>query len=137
MEPCDVWNRILERAGSTLAGLTAAERIVYRVNVFLVDVEMGGLSGFLYNISPSSGRRWSDLRETAEAVESVGHVRTAALLRDLAARLEALPSGGTTTWGEFFAPLEGHLETDVVPAVNGYIEDLYSKLEAFTNQHLG
>jgi hypothetical protein len=137
MEPCDVWNGILERGGSTLAGLTPSERVIYRVNVFLVDVEIGGLSGFLYNVSPSSGGRWSDLGETADAVESVGHPACAALLRDLAVRLESLPPTGAASWGEHPAPLDEHLATVVTPAVKRSIGDLYSKLEAFTAQHFG
>jgi hypothetical protein len=134
VEPYEVWNSVLERAGNSLARLAPNERIIYRVNVFLCDLEMGGLSGFLYNVSPTDGGSWSDLRETAEAIETVGHLGCAATLRDLAERLERLPSF-STTWDAFLAPLREHLESNVGPVVNGYIGDLYADLETFTIRH--
>jgi hypothetical protein len=136
VEPYEVWNNVLERAGNSIARLAPNERIIYRVNVFLCDLEMGGLSGFLYNISPTDGGNWSALRETAEAIETVGHLGCAATLRDLAERLERLPSF-STTWGAFLAPLAEHLKSDVGPVVKGYIEDLYADLETFTIRHFG
>jgi hypothetical protein len=60
----------------------------------------------------------------------------AAILRDLAERLEGLPSV-STTWGDFLAPLAEYLERQVVPVVDGYIGDLYSDLATFTIRHFG
>jgi hypothetical protein len=96
---------------------------------------MGSLSGFLYNVSPTAGRSWSSLRETADAVEMVGHSKCAKILRDLARRLERMDQA--TEWGKFLAPLEKHLESKIEPRIERYIDEIYPKLEAFTEKHFG
>src|SRR5262249_5365075 len=52
-----IWNAILEKSVSTLS---ATEHLIKRVNVFLIEFEMGG---WLYNLSPAagSGSEWSEL----------------------------------------------------------------------------
>jgi hypothetical protein len=74
----EVWNELLEKPA-----LTGVELNVKRVNVFLIDFENGP---WLYNISPeaSAGRQWSDLRETANAVDAIGAPAVARLVHEIA-----------------------------------------------------
>jgi hypothetical protein len=132
----EVWSRILTRARDSFSGFEPHERIIFRVFIFLTDLEMGDLTGFMYNISPSDGPRWSELRETADAVETIGHVACAATLRDLAERLEALPPF-STTWGEFLDPVREHVEGNVKPLIESYAGDVSDQLATYTIQHFG
>jgi len=131
-EPSDVWYRIYEKAGAHgPEALTKTERTLYRVNVFLTDFENGGLSGFLYNVSPSQGASWAELRSIAAAVAAVGDADTAAALEDAAVQLEAHPCSEQSTWAAFMLaamPASDTLESRLSVRVNS----LWERLEGFT-----
>jgi hypothetical protein len=79
------------------------ERVILIVGRFLTDLETGGLSGFLYNISPdssSSQNVWSELREVVVALRRIEAANTADALEQLIPLLEARGPGGST-WGSF------------------------------------
>lgn len=136
MENWEIWNEILERGGVSLASLSSEERTIYRVNCFLTDAE-GGLSGFLYNISPPPDlNNWSELLETAAAVEAVGNAVCAATLRELADLLLRLPSRSASTWVDFLKPVEQELKATFEPQVERCINELWAQLGAFTSRTL-
>lgn len=98
----DAWDAVvakISRDGEN--SLSPSARTFYMVNRFLVDLDMGGFSGFLYNISPSSGA-WQELRALAEAVASAGAPEVAAALHAAARLLEA----GSATEGTWEAALQ-------------------------------
>ena len=60
------------------------ERVILIVGRFVTDLEMGGLSGFLYNISPdspSSQNVWSEVREVVVALRRIEAAKTARCAR--------------------------------------------------------
>jgi hypothetical protein len=112
-DPADVWDAVVAKlARSGRESLSRSERTFYLINRLVVDFDVGGLSGFLYNTSPSSqsARAWTELRATAEAVESVGSPEIGSALRQAADLLEALPVSGRGTWDTFLRPIESQLQ---------------------------
>jgi hypothetical protein len=101
LDSCALHTDLFDRyAGRLEMAANERERTVSLVGRFLGDVEQGGLTGFLYNIGPdasSSRRRWSELRETVEALKRIGAAKTADVLAPLIPVLEA-PSSAST-WG--------------------------------------
>jgi hypothetical protein len=98
---------------SGVDSLSVAERRVWRVNCFLCDLETGGLSGFLYNVSPAAGEppRWTELRAVAAAVAELGGGQLASTLEAAADMLESRLSDKATTWSDAIAPLQVELES--------------------------
>ncbi len=94
-----VWESVAARvAHSGPESLSPAERRFYWVNRSLVDLDVGGLSGFLYNLNPSAvGARWDDLRAAADALQDAGAAGAGPSLHELARRLEERP-GGEGPW---------------------------------------
>jgi hypothetical protein len=83
--------------------MTEKERLIWTVGQFAIGVEMGGLSGFLYNVSPhasSPQSEWVQLRETTRLLGLVGATGAANLLGMLVAQLEA-SALGDGTWSGF------------------------------------
>ena len=79
------------------------ERTALVVGRFVTELEQGGLSAFLYNISPdasSSQCLWSELRETVEALRRIEAGKTADALALLIPLLEA-PAPPGPTWQSF------------------------------------
>jgi hypothetical protein len=109
---------------------------MYRVNRFLIDLDNGGLSGFLYNVRPAQAAGWSELHPTADAVAEVGDAHSAHALREVAALLEALPFPGSSGWGEYLVPIRkelGELESTLTQSS----EALWAMLEAFVERTHG
>lgn len=105
----EVWNAIIERADAQGEGsLSLKERRIYLVNLFLIELESGGLSGFLYNVSPEADERnWERLRDTAEAVRSFGNQHVAEQLVRFANLLEKLPERSAgSTWRDYLLARE-------------------------------
>jgi hypothetical protein len=101
MNSKDEFGRLLKLDAG--APLTEKERLIGTVGQFAIGVEMGGLSGYLYNVSPdasSSQNEWVQLREATRLLNLVGALGAANLLGMLVARLEAsaLDDG---TWSGF------------------------------------
>ena len=83
IDAATVWELVAARvARSGPESLSPAERRFYWVNRSLVDLDVGGLSGFLYNLSPSAlGARWDDLRAAADALQESGATGVLAAIR--------------------------------------------------------
>lgn len=109
---CEVWNEVLVKDE---ASLTDPERTILLLNRLLGDLENGGLSGFLYDVSPDAPGAWSDgwidLRRTADALERAGGAPFATLLRRMAEALESVDrtdedDGKGDDWGDFLDRVE-------------------------------
>ena len=138
-EPEEVWNGIIDRASSQgIEKLSPHERTIYFVNWYLTDYEGGGLSGFLYNVSPVQDvhSSWVELRSVADAVEEVGGSISTEILRDVAQHVERVDVGETSTWEEFWNAVvpEGLLETAEL-RLDAEVPVLWEMLEQFTRRH--
>jgi hypothetical protein len=83
--------------------LSLSEKQVYLVNRFLMETDIGGLSGFLYNVSPGAkDLRWTELRATIEAVHALGRGRVGAILEEALRIVESgQATGRCATWSEY------------------------------------
>jgi hypothetical protein len=132
MNSNDEFGRLLKLDAG--APLTEKERLIWTVGQFAIGVEMGGLSGFLYNISPDASspqNEWVQLRETTRLLNLVGATGAANLLGRLVARLEA-SSLDDGTWSGF---LEAR-GVDLDPhehEIEGY-DEVFSLLDAHFNK---
>jgi hypothetical protein len=85
------------------AVLSDRERVIWSVGQFAIGVEMGGLSGFLYNVSPDASSRqneWVQLRETVRSLKLIGATSAANVLDVLVTLLEAR-AHDDGTWSGF------------------------------------
>ncbi len=91
----DAFDRGLTRG---IASLSGADRDFYRVQHSIIEFEMGGLSGYLYNQLP-------DLNAIDQGIAAMRRVGAAPLADpvDQAAELFRRydEQGGSRTWGEF------------------------------------
>lgn len=110
--------------------LSKREREIVNVGQLAFELEMSGLSGFLYNISPdasSSQARWVRLRETIDDLCAVGAKKSVRVLESLLPHLER-QSKGDGTW-------DGYLEArgidlnEVATDMESF-DDLFALLEA-------
>jgi hypothetical protein len=139
-EVVNTWNNIIEKAACTgLAALKHEEQVVFRANSFVVEVEMGGMSGALYNLSPKAGtdqRQWLDLRLTAQALASIGDHESAQLLLKAIDVFENLPEPVSSTWEEFMESASSQLSGEFWETIEARIPNIYDSLEKYTRTHL-
>ena|GEM_PF-3128271 len=139
-EVIKTWNKIVEKVIQTgLPALKREEQIIFRVYSFVIEVEMGGINGALYNLSPRSGsdqQQWIDLRLTAESLVAIGDNQTAQLLLKAADVLENLLEPPSSTWGEFMESVESQLSKDFWETIEARITEIYGILEAYTSAYL-
>jgi hypothetical protein len=122
------FGQLLKR-GSGDAALTDRERLIWHVGQFATDVEMGGLSTFLYNVSPNASvpqSSWSRLRETIQSLSVIGATGAANVLASLVTRLEA-PAQDDGTWSGFLDARGVNLD-DREDELEGY-DDLFRCLD--------
>lgn len=135
-----ICNAILEKGHRLPASaLTQEERIVFQAYSFLVELEMGGASGALYNLSPIQGtdqHEWSDLRLAAGSVAAIGDRETAALCLQAAEALERLPEPLPETWEELEEAASTSLPANFQDMLESRVHALYNFLETYTNEHL-
>ena len=134
-EDWEIWNNIIDRlVDQGIENLGEDDQLIWRVNQFLFEIESGGLSGFLYNVSPADGEvyEWTALRQTVNAINRLGQNDVSQVLRDILSRVE-IPDRATSTWEEFLehADPEGSFEK-VEEMVKQAIGPLYKKLSSFT-----
>ncbi len=133
-EIVDVWNAVLEKeAQSGVASLSSQERTIYFVNRFICEFSCGGLSGFLYNLSPE----WKLLGSFEEEIRRVGCETIAVVIADVrtvflkASALEERKE----TWSAYLARLD---PSDRLRALDqkltGADSELWDKLEDFTRE---
>jgi hypothetical protein len=128
----EVWNELLEKP---LSKLTKTEGIVRRVNIFLVDFEMGS---WLYNLSPEagSGRTWTELRATADSVTAIGARSVARGLRDIADIVERGDAQKPGTWAEFLSEVDpANRIPDEEKKISAKLKGVRDKLTEFTLRH--
>lgn len=130
-----IWNAVLDKASEAgVASLSAREKEIYHLNRLVVELENGGLTGLLYNMSPGTGESgWSELHATIAALQSAGETKAALVLGRIAATVESLPRGSAGTWGDWIAPAESRLsqlesELDIATA------RVWEKLEVLADQ---
>jgi hypothetical protein len=93
----DIFDRGLRKD----ARLTRRERELFLIQSFIIDTEMGGLSGFLYNAHSKRGR----LEATANALEKYDVKPLAPIARELAKRFHGwrARTKQAQTWEEVLA----------------------------------
>ncbi len=106
---------------------------VRRINNFLCDLDIGGLSGALYNLSPEVGaeKEWSALRLLAQDVNDLGRSAVGELLLQVATLLESQAAPGPTTWGACIEPIQDRLAELEVPLMHE-AEELWDAIESPT-----
>jgi len=79
------------------------QQLIWNVGQLAIELEMGGLGQFLYNISPSASdpqsNVWSRLRDTIASLAQIGATATANRLAALLPLLEASASDDGTWEG--------------------------------------
>ncbi len=138
-EAADIWVSLAQKvAKAGLGGLMPEELVVYRVFVFVSELEMGGTSGALYNLSPASGRdqhQWLNLRRTAELLAAIGDRESAGLLLEAADALEKIREPLPSTWEEAMEAAKPHARADLWEAIELRVPEIYDTLEAYTRAH--
>lgn len=103
IDTTEVWNFILKCASDgRLASLPPACQIIFRANCYTCEIPTNGLSGLLYNLSPeyaADQKNWTDLRQTAAAMDEIGDTKVAEILHHCAERLEPVSLTPDPTWG--------------------------------------
>ncbi len=139
-EAANTWVSIAQKvAKAGLGDLTPEELVVYRVFVFVSELEMGGTSGALYNLGPASGKdqhQWMDLRRTAQLLAGIGDRESAGLLLEAADALEKIPEPLPSTWEDAMEAATPHARADLWEAIELRVPDIYDHLEAYTRAHL-
>ena len=134
-EDWEIWNEVLNRATTGgVHSLNDKEQAVYLVNGFLTDFENSGLSGLLYNLSPSEGHRsddWSELRATAAALRSVGAMGAADEILNLAKTLESIESS-VGNLGDFLSQVSPGLLSSVEASLASTAPDIWELLSSYT-----
>jgi hypothetical protein len=89
--------------GDVAAAREPRERLVLAVGRLATELELGGASGFLYNVSPDAAQpqtHWAELRDVVTALRSIGaHVSADALEAILPLLETDKPDEGT--WSSF------------------------------------
>jgi hypothetical protein len=125
----EVWNAIIEKQP---AGLSTTEQVVNRVNYFLFNFECGG---WLYKLSPEAGTgpRWTELRDTADAVAAVGSPAVAQKLGEVVKIAESANVQIAGTWSEFLAVADPSQKIEELEAdISKEIPGLWEKLAEYT-----
>jgi hypothetical protein len=133
-EIADVWNAVLAKeAQSGVASLSSHERTIYFVNRFICDFSNGGLSGFLYNLSPE----WALLASFEEEIRRVGCDTIATVIADvrtvfqMASELEERKE----TWSAYLARLDPQERLRSLDLkLTGADGELWDRLEEFTRE---
>jgi hypothetical protein len=137
-EPYEVWNSILHDAGAHgVERLSPDERAVMQVNVFLVDLENGGLAGALYNVASREAEEpWQQVQAVATAFHYVGARDFAAALRRVYAVIRDLEPTGTGAWSDVLASLQSDHFRDMERVLETEVEAGWEHLAAFTRSRL-
>jgi hypothetical protein len=102
-------------------------------------VEINGVSGALYNLSPKLGadqHQWIELRLTAEALVTIGDNAKAQLLIKTAGVFENLPETPAATWEDFIKTAETQLSGGFWDTIDARISNVYDFLEGYTRSYL-
>ncbi len=138
-DAANTWVSIAEKvAKSGLGSLGPEESIVFRAFTFVTELEMGGASGALYNLSPSSDsdqHQWVDLRAAAELLASIGDRESGQLLVKAADVLENLPEPLGSTWEESMESASAQLPPGFWEVIEARVANIYDSLEAYTSIH--
>lgn len=128
----DIWNAVIEKASAAgMGALAPAEKTIYRVNRFIAEFVGGGLSGFLYNISPD----WTAVADLRDEVRKIGADDIGLILEDV---IVILSRPGTSevreeTWAQFLGRIDPDGELRLIEE---RLEDadsiLWDHLERFT-----
>jgi hypothetical protein len=135
----EICNHIIGKIDRRGAGcLTAVERTIDRVNDFEYQMIQGGLSGLLY----SDWMDWTAIAEVITALDVVGAVAAARLLRETLAivaggveRQPALCTRGELARSDLLARIDPsheleRIERDLAPCVDGINQHLLAYVEA-------
>lgn len=132
MDTVDIWNAVLEKASvAGLQALSPSEKTIFHVNRFIVDFTCGGLSSFLFNISPD----WSAVIDLASEVRKIGAADIAVLLDRVVVILSqsAASEARNETWAEFLKRVDPDDELHLVETkLDGADDVLWTHLERFT-----
>jgi hypothetical protein len=136
----DSWNDIIGKTLQAKDGtLKHEEFVVFRVFSFIISVEMNGVSGAFYNLSPKLGSdqsKWLDLRLVAEALISIGDKESSEFLFKAADVFENIPEPSPQTWAEFMGLATLKLSEDFWETIESRIPYIYDSLETYTTAHL-
>ena len=138
-EIVEIWNTIIGKYHEAKNGtLKAEELIVFRVFSFIINMEMNGVSGAIYNLTSNLGanRKWNDLRATAEAVAKIGDNRSAQMLLDAADTFENLSEPIAAVWDEIMKSATSQLSEDYWETLEACIPNIYDALEMYTAENL-
>ena len=124
---------LAKEAQSGIASLSSQERTIYFVNRFICDFSNGGLTGFLYNLSPE----WELLGSFEEEIRRVGCESIAVVIAEvqtvflIAGKLEERKE----TWSAYLArldPSERLRSLDL--KLTGADGELWERLQDFTRE---
>ena len=134
MQPADRLNAILRNAlVAGAASLTHRERSVFYLNVFLIEFDSGGLTGFLYNACRSEpGPEWTAVGNTIAALNAVDATPTALALSRALEILRAVPATpDDETWVAFLVQIDPAGELDAIHSqIETVSETLWDRLYA-------
>ena len=129
-------NELLERASSNGASaLSRGERVAYDANRFLFEYESAGLSGFLYNISPTVGETsWRELMDISDSLRNLGCIAVADELASLEPALATANRAGASTWGEFCAAVGEERLSQADYTLGQQVRVIWAQLERFVSE---
>lgn len=104
--------------------------MIYHVNKFLVDYDMEGFSGVLYNLSPDFQR----LGTIATCFKEMGDDLTASILVEVR-NIMASASSGAPTWAEYLKDIDPDNRLGQIQVkLNAATKHAWGHLEDFTER---
>ena len=127
----DTCQDVLEReAMSGRGALDEKSTRIFHVYRFLCDYENGGLSGFLYNISP----RWDDLGDLRTIADKLNHPELATALAEVSEIVRSGPEDHRGTWSEWLELADpADRLTPLDQAICDHYGSLWDDLEAMAS----
>lgn len=126
----DTCQAILElEVKSGREALDGKSLMIFQVYRFLCDYENGGLSGYLYNLSPE----WGDISELATIATTLKHPELADALTKVTEIARRGPSDYEGTWDGWLSQADPANELDKHDeTISGRYNDLWDDLEILT-----
>ena len=124
-------SEVLEREAKLgRAALDESSATIFHVYRFLCEYENGGLSGFLYNISPE----WDDLSSLSEIAARLNHPELAASISEVESVARSAPEDFKGTWSGWLEVTDpANRLAEIEDTISEHYQDLWDDLERLSS----
>jgi hypothetical protein len=135
MDTHEIWDMVIEKETKYgLDALSKKEATIYHVYRFCGDFDNGGLTGFLYNLSPD----WNLIHLLQEEMRNIGCPEISNILAKVASLFDCPKASSIKekTWEEFLVRIDPQNSLDqFCDQLSSCLEDYWGTLEAFTQKN--